>query len=44
LIDYVGEHHRYMATENGFIDAELEAYLARVEILRATSATELTNK
>ena len=44
LIDYVGEHHRYMATENGFIDAELEAYIARVEILRATSATELTNK
>jgi cobalt-zinc-cadmium efflux system outer membrane protein len=44
LIDYIGEHHRYMATENGFIDAELEAYLARVEILRTTSATELTNK
>jgi cobalt-zinc-cadmium efflux system outer membrane protein len=44
LIDYIGEHHRYMATENGFIDAELEAYLARVDILRATSAAELTNK
>ena len=44
LIDYIGEHHRYMATENGYIDAELEAYLARVDILRATSAAELTNK
>lgn len=44
LIDYIGEHHRYMETENGFIDAELEAYLARVEILRATFASELINK
>ena len=44
LIDYIGEHHRYMATENGFIDAELEAYLARVEILRSTYASELINK
>jgi len=44
LIDYIGEHHRYMATENGFIDAELEAYLARVDILRATYAAELLNK
>jgi outer membrane protein, heavy metal efflux system len=44
LLDYIGEHHRYMATENGFIDAELEAYLARVDILRATYASELLNK
>ena len=44
LLDYIAEHHRYMATENGFIDAELEAYLARVEILRATYAPELINK
>ena len=44
LLDYIGEHHRYMATENGFIDAELEAYLARVEILRSTYASELINK
>ena len=44
LLDYISEHHRYMATENGFIDAELEAYLARVEILRSTFASELINK
>jgi outer membrane protein, heavy metal efflux system len=44
MLDYIGEHHHYMATENGFIDAELEAYLARVEILRATYAPELINK
>jgi cobalt-zinc-cadmium efflux system outer membrane protein len=44
LLDYIGEHHRYMETENGFIDAELDAYLARVEILRSTFASELTNK
>ena len=44
LLDYIGEHHRYMAIENGFIDAELEAYLARVEILRSTYSSELINK
>ena len=44
LLDYIGEHHRYMSTENGFIDTELEAYLARVEILRTTFASELINK
>jgi cobalt-zinc-cadmium efflux system outer membrane protein len=44
LLDYVGEHHRFIATENGFIDAELEAYRALVDILRATYASELINK
>jgi cobalt-zinc-cadmium efflux system outer membrane protein len=44
LLDYVSEHHRYMAVENGYIDAQLEAYQARIEILRATGAAELTNK
>jgi hypothetical protein len=33
-----------MATENGYIDAQLEAYLARVEILKSVSAAELVNK
>lgn len=44
LMDYIAEHHRYMAVENGFIDAQLEAYLARIEILRAVNAAELANK
>lgn len=37
LLDYIAEHHRYIAVENGFIDAQLEAYLAMVEILKATN-------
>lgn len=41
LLDYIAEHHRYIGTENGFIDAQLEAYLAMVEILKATNAPEL---
>jgi outer membrane protein, heavy metal efflux system len=41
LLDYIAEHHRYIETENGFIDAQLEAYLAMVEILKTTNATEL---
>jgi cobalt-zinc-cadmium efflux system outer membrane protein len=44
LLDYIAEHHRYMEIENAYIDIQLEAYLARVDILRATSAAELTNK
>lgn len=37
LLDYIAEHHRYIETENGFIDAQLEAYFAMVEILKATN-------
>ena len=44
LLDYIAEHHRFMATENGYIDAQLEAYWARVEILKAVYAAELVNK
>lgn len=44
LFDYIGEHHRYIETENGFIDAQLEAYLARTEILRAVNARELFSR
>lgn len=44
LLDYITEHHRYIETENGFIDAQLEAYLARTEILRAVNARELFSK
>ena len=44
LLDYIAEHHRFMETEKGYIDAELEAYIARVEILRAVYAPELISK
>ncbi len=44
LFDYIAEQRRFIEIENGFIDAQLETYLARVEILRATNAPELTNK
>lgn len=37
LLDYIAEHHRYIETENGFIDAQLEAYIAMVEVLKATN-------
>jgi outer membrane protein, heavy metal efflux system len=44
LLDYIAEHHRYIDAENGYIDAQLEAYIARIEVLKATNAPELVNK
>lgn len=44
LLDYIAEQRRFIETENGYIDAQLEVYLARVEILRAANLPELTNK
>ena len=44
MLDYIAEHHRFMETENSYVDAELEAYLARVDILRAGNAPELVNR
>ncbi|MEJ7849524.1 MAG: TolC family protein [Pyrinomonadaceae bacterium] len=44
LFDYIAEQRRFIEIENGFIDAQLETYLARVEILRVTNAPELINK
>jgi len=44
LIDYIGEQRRYIELENDFIDAQLAVYNARVEILRATAATELITR
>jgi cobalt-zinc-cadmium efflux system outer membrane protein len=41
LFDYIAEQRRFIETESGFIDAQLETYLARVEILRVTNAAEL---
>lgn len=37
LLDYIAEHHRFVEIENGFIDAQLETYTARIEILRAAN-------
>ena len=44
LLDYIAEHHRFIENENGYIDAVLEAYTARIEVLRAINAPELINK
>lgn len=41
LLDYISEVRRFMDIESDLIGAELEAYLARVEILRAANAPEL---
>lgn len=41
LLDYIGEHRRFLEVENELVDAELEAYIAKVEIMRATNAPEL---
>lgn len=44
LLDYIAEQRRFIDTESGYIDAQLEAYLALIDILRATYAAELVNK
>jgi cobalt-zinc-cadmium efflux system outer membrane protein len=44
LLDYIAEQRRFIETENGYIDAILEVYLARVDILKAANMPELTNK
>jgi cobalt-zinc-cadmium efflux system outer membrane protein len=44
LFDLIAEQRRFVEIENGFIDAELETYLARIEILRAINSPELLRK
>lgn len=44
LLDYIGELRRYIEAESGYIDAQREAYMARIELLRATNSEELTGK
>ncbi len=39
LIDYLGEQRRFIDLQNGFIDALLDTYKARVEIERAVAST-----
>ena len=44
LLDYIAEQRRFLDVENELIDAELETYLANIEILRATNTPELRTK
>lgn len=44
LLDYIAEFRRYIETEMNFIDAQLAAYKARVELLRAVNSPELKEK
>lgn len=44
LLDYIAEERRYLDLENSLVDARLEAYLAKTEILRVTSSPELITK
>ncbi len=44
LLDYIAEQRRYIQAKNDFIDAQLQVYLAQVEILRAVAAPELITK
>ncbi len=41
LLDYIAEERRFLDLENSLVDALLETYQARTEILRATNAPEL---
>lgn len=41
LSDYIAEERRFLEVENELIDALLETYLARIEILKAANAAEL---
>lgn len=41
LLDYIAEQRRFLNVENELIDAELETYMANIEIMRAVNAPEL---
>ncbi len=44
LSDYIAEERRFLEIENELIDAMLETYLAKIEILRAANAPKLIIK
>ncbi len=44
LIDYLGEQRRFIDLQNGYIDALLDTYKARVEIERAVASTIATRQ
>jgi cobalt-zinc-cadmium efflux system outer membrane protein len=41
MLDYIAEQRRFIELENDFIETQLAAYNARVEIARATASPEL---
>jgi cobalt-zinc-cadmium efflux system outer membrane protein len=41
LLDYIAEERRYLDVEVALVDAELETYNAKVDVLRSTNAPEL---
>lgn len=44
LLDYLNEERRFLDVENELVDAQMETYLANIEIMRATNAPELEKK
>ena len=44
LLDYITEERRFLEIESELVDAELDTYLADIEIKRAVNAPELTKK
>ena len=44
LLDYLAEERRFLEVESELIDAELETYLANVEVMRAVNSPELRKK
>ena len=44
LLDYIAELRRFIETERIFIDSQLEAHHAAVEVMRATNAPELITR
>ena len=44
LIDYLGEQRRFIDLQNGYIDALLDTYKARVAIERATASSTATRQ
>lgn len=41
LVDYISEERRYLELENDLIEAELETFRAKIEVLRAINSPEL---
>lgn len=44
LLDYIAEQRRFIEIKDGFIDAQLETYRARIAVLRAANLPELIKK
>ena len=44
LLDYIAEQRRFLEVENELVDAQLETYIANIEMLKAVNAPELKKK